>query len=153
MKNEKNKLTIKQEGFARDIAVSGMSQSDAYRNNYNCKKMTNKSIWERASALAADSKVAPRIAELRLQDENKFFWAKEEMLKDLMKIKDEAIEEMWAVDKNGKGTMNVQARNTAIKAIERAAKMLGYDAPQKVEMEANVRIEDYVKKAESENDY
>lgn len=57
-------LTAKQEAFARNI-VEGMSQSDAYRSAYNTKRMTDKSIWEKASALANDVKVMARIRELR----------------------------------------------------------------------------------------
>lgn len=57
-------LTAKQEAFAKAI-VEGKTQSDAYRSAYNVSKMTDKSIWEKASALAADIKVSARIAELR----------------------------------------------------------------------------------------
>ena len=57
-------LTPKQEVFARKI-VEGMTQADAYRAAYSCKRMTDKTIWENASRLMADSKVTARIAELR----------------------------------------------------------------------------------------
>lgn len=59
-------LTAKQEEFAKAI-VEGMNQSDAYRSAYNTSRMTDKSIWEKASALAADVKVAARVKELRDQ--------------------------------------------------------------------------------------
>lgn len=57
-------LTAKQETFAQKI-VEGMTQTDAYRAAYNAKKMTDKSVWEKASELANDVKVAERIRELR----------------------------------------------------------------------------------------
>lgn len=57
-------LTAKQETFAQKI-VEGMTQTDAYRAAYNTKKMTDKSVWEKASELANDVKVAERIRELR----------------------------------------------------------------------------------------
>lgn len=57
-------LTAKQEEFAKAI-VEGMNQSDAYRSAYNTSRMTDKSIWEKASELANDVKVAERIRELR----------------------------------------------------------------------------------------
>ena len=44
-----------------------MSQADAYRSAYSCKKMADKTIWENASRLMADSKVTARIQELRNQ--------------------------------------------------------------------------------------
>ena len=57
-------LTAKQEAFAKAI-VEGMNQADAYRSAYSTKNMADKTVWENASRLAADSKVSARIAELR----------------------------------------------------------------------------------------
>ena len=59
-------LTAKQEAFVQNI-IQGMSQADAYRSAYSCKKMSDKTIWENASRLMADSKVKARVAELRGQ--------------------------------------------------------------------------------------
>ncbi len=50
-------LTAKQTGFAQSV-VDGESQSDAYRLNYHAGNMTSKQIWEEASKLAANPKVA-----------------------------------------------------------------------------------------------
>ena len=57
-------LTAKQENFAKGIA-DGMTQADAYRSAYNTSRMTDKSIWEKASELANDVKVTARVRELR----------------------------------------------------------------------------------------
>lgn len=57
-------LTAKQEKFVQGI-IDGMSQADAYRAAYSAKRMTDKSVWEAASRLMADSKVASRLTELR----------------------------------------------------------------------------------------
>jgi phage terminase small subunit len=57
-------LTAKQEAFAKKIA-EGCSYSDAYRSAYNTTRMTDKSVWEKASALASDVKVTARLKELR----------------------------------------------------------------------------------------
>lgn len=57
-------LTPKQETFARKI-IEGMSQADAYRSAYSCARMSDKTIWENASRLMADSKVKARVQELR----------------------------------------------------------------------------------------
>ena len=59
-------LTPKQEVFVQKI-IEGCSQADAYRAAYSCKNMTDKSIWETASKLAADHKVRSRLEELREQ--------------------------------------------------------------------------------------
>jgi len=57
-------LTAKQEAFALGV-VSGMTQSDAYRKAYDCANMPPKQVWEHASTLAANIKVAKRIADCR----------------------------------------------------------------------------------------
>lgn len=57
-------LTAKQEKFVQNI-LEGMTQADAYRSAYSCKRMTDKTIWENASRLMADSKVTARLSELR----------------------------------------------------------------------------------------
>ena len=58
------KLTAKQAKFVAGIA-KGLTQSDAYRAAYNVKNTKPKSVWESASALAADPKVASRLFELQ----------------------------------------------------------------------------------------
>lgn len=57
-------LTDNQENFAKCVA-EGMSYSDAYRSAYNTSKMTDKSVWEKASELASNVKVKARLKELR----------------------------------------------------------------------------------------
>lgn len=57
-------LTAKQEAFVQNI-LKGMSQADAYRAAYPNNKMTDKTIWESASKLMANPKVATRLDELR----------------------------------------------------------------------------------------
>lgn len=57
-------LTPSQEAFAAGIA-SGLSQSEAYRKAYpRSQKWADKTVWSRASELAAHGKVAGRVAEL-----------------------------------------------------------------------------------------
>jgi phage terminase small subunit len=57
-------LTPKQEKFVQGI-IEGMSQADAYRSAYSTKNMADKTVWENASRLMADSKVKARVQELR----------------------------------------------------------------------------------------
>lgn len=59
-------LTAKQEKFVQNI-IQGMSQADAYRSAYSTKNMSDKSVWESASRLMNDVKVASRVQELREQ--------------------------------------------------------------------------------------
>ena len=84
-------LTPKQEKFVQNI-IEGMSQADAYRSAYNTNKMTDKSVWESASKLMNDPKVASRVQELRdqLADES-IMTAKERLmwLSQIIKSKEE----------------------------------------------------------------
>ena len=57
-------LTAKQEEFAKKIA-EGMTQADAYRFAYDTSRLTDKTVWEKASVLAANNKVRERVQELR----------------------------------------------------------------------------------------
>ena len=59
-------LTAKQEAFVQNL-IQGMNQADAYRSAYNCKNMTDNSIYVNASKLVSDAKVAQRLKELREQ--------------------------------------------------------------------------------------
>ena len=59
-------LTPKQEVFVQGI-IKGLSQADAYREAYNCSKMSDNSIYVNASKLVSDAKIAQRLKELREQ--------------------------------------------------------------------------------------
>ena len=55
-----NGLTSKQEGFCQSY-IETQSYSDAYRENYSTSSMTQKTVWEKASRLAAHDKVRTRL--------------------------------------------------------------------------------------------
>ena len=58
-----NNLTAKQEKFARCIAA-GLTQSAAYRAAYRTSRMQPEQVWQEASRLRRNYKVAHRIEEL-----------------------------------------------------------------------------------------
>ena len=58
-----NNLTAKQEKFAKGIAA-GLTQSDAYRAAYSASRMQPEQVWQEASRLRRNRKVAHRIEEL-----------------------------------------------------------------------------------------
>ena len=74
------KLTIKQEKFCNKYLECG-NASEAYRFAYDSSKMTDKSIWERASSLLADVKVASRVKQLQAKLAEKEFITKEEIIR------------------------------------------------------------------------
>lgn len=57
-------LTAKQEQFVQNV-IQGMSQADAYRSAYSCKRMSDNAIYREASLLMSSPKVAQRLNELR----------------------------------------------------------------------------------------
>lgn len=57
-------LTANQEEFAKNI-VKGMNQADAYRSAYPNQRMSDKTLWVKASELGNNDKVMVRIKELR----------------------------------------------------------------------------------------
>ena len=60
-------LTPKQEQFAKNIALEGMNYSDAYRNSYSCKKMSETTINNEAWKLMQNHDITTRIKELAAQ--------------------------------------------------------------------------------------
>lgn len=78
-------LTAKQEAFVNAI-IEGKSQADAYRSAYSTKNMSNKTIWENASRLMADTKVKARVQELRDQIAEEGIMTAKERLKWLSQI-------------------------------------------------------------------
>lgn len=85
------KLTAKQERFCNEIA-SGKNQSDAYREAFDIKKMTNKTLNERASVLANKDKIRTRVAELRKPVVEKTQETLEGHLAELKRIRELAID-------------------------------------------------------------
>lgn len=123
-KGSDSMMTAKQEQFAQNI-VSGMSQADAYRSAYSAKKMSDKTIWENASRLMANSNVAARVSELR-----------NELAKDTIMTAQERLEWLTEVI-NGEEDINAK-----LKAVDIMNKMQG-EYVTKVEGNLNVaKLED-----------
>lgn len=54
-------LTVKQEAFAKGLALEGLSNADAYRAAYDTSNMQQATIHNEACKLAADPKIAARV--------------------------------------------------------------------------------------------
>ena len=111
-------LTAKQEAFAQAIA-SGMNQSDAYRSAYNAGGMKAATINVKASQLAADGKVAGRLAELRTKLQDKALWTRERSVKVLADIADSSESKAGEV----------------VNAVKELNSMHGFNAPTKHELD------------------
>ena len=114
-KGGENMLTAKQEKFAQAIALEEMNQADAYRSAYDTSKMSDKTVWEKASKLAADSKVRARITELREETVTPKVMSAQKRREKLTDIAE-----------------NAEDPNVAMKAIDLLNKMTG-EYVQKVE--------------------
>jgi len=117
------KLTAKQQGFVNSI-LAGANQVTAYRGNYSTDGMANKTCWEAASRLFANSKVSARIkagqrrqeevathsgASLRLHVEKELFELTTKADSDQAKLR--ALELLGKLDKVGAFTERVNVGN------------------------------------------
>ena len=80
-----NKLTIKQEKFAQGL-FAGLSQREAYKQAYNCKNWTDKSIDEKACTLAKDVKIMSRLGKLTEELKQRNMVTVEKVLSELAKV-------------------------------------------------------------------
>lgn len=113
-------LTNKQEAFAQAIA-SGLNQSDAYRSAYNAAKMKPEVVNVKASQLAADGKVAVRVAALRTKLQDKALWTRERSVKVLADIADS----------------NDSKAGEVVSAVKELNSMHGFNAPTKHELDVS----------------
>ena len=82
-----NGLSHKQELFSRLVAVDGLNISDAYREAYDTKTNKQNSLYNQASMLASNPKVAQRITELKrsIEDnlQSQVVWNREKIVSEL----------------------------------------------------------------------
>lgn len=118
-------LTQKQENFVKNIVFEGMTYSDAYRSAYSTSKMSDKTINEKASALANDGKITARMAELRDKIDSPKIMSATRRAERLSEIAE-------------KGT-----NNECVRAIGELNKMFG-DCKIKVETTIKRKLEDLI---------
>lgn len=151
-----DKLTAKQESFAQLIA-QGKNQAEAYRETYKSKASDN-AVYVNASKLAASAKVSLRIKELKRQNENTAIWTREDALRRLLVVAQEAQEATSEpiMDRDGNQVgvkYNAGAGNVIVKAVEAASKMCGYNEPDKTDTTVKFNnIEEFLKVA-GESEY
>ena len=61
-KQSRQRITARQIAFADDV-TSGMTLTQAYKNNYDTSKSKNETVWSNACSLASNKKVQARIQE------------------------------------------------------------------------------------------
>lgn len=115
-------LTPKQEKFAQNVA-KGMTFSDAYRKSYDASKMVDETIHKRASELAQKGEIAGRIDKLKEQLSAKQLWSREDSIKKLIEVMSDA------------------RPNDVIAAIKELNNMQGFNAPKKMQIEAEMNLQ------------
>lgn len=108
-----DKLTIKQERFAQGL-FAGLSQREAYRQAFNCEKMSDKTIDENASRLANSSKVTARLNELVNELKERNMVTVEKVLEELSHIAFDDIKNYlrFYPDENGNIKMQIKDSDT-----------------------------------------
>lgn len=82
-------LTPKQENFVQAL-VAGKSQYEAYKEAYNATRMKDATIYNNAYKLMQKNEILTRYKELLEEHKNKALYTREEAVKDLIWIKNEA---------------------------------------------------------------
>lgn len=152
-----DELNARQEMFCVALEIDKLSQRQAYIKVYGRGNYSDASLDQKASKLAADPKIRSRCAEIRDKVTDKAVWSKVEMLNDLKGIAAECKSgkvEIHATNGDLLGyRTDAPARGVAVRAIETASKMLGYNAPDKVEHTGTVTVEALLRQVQGDKEY
>ena len=137
-------LSAKQEAFCVAVEIDGLSQRQAYIKAYGRGNYSDESIDIKACRLAKRDKVRIRLEELRSTVQDRASWSKLDMVKSLKEIAEACKSAVIPIyDKDGeliKEKVDAASRGVAVKAIDTAAKLLGYNAPQKMEVSGAIQV-------------
>lgn len=144
-------LTAKQEKFVQGI-IDGMSQADAYRSAYDTSRMSDKTVYEKASRMAADDKIRARLQDLRDNMIAPSIMSAQERLEYLTRVvKGIEKEEVTEYD-DGESVKvhNPASIRVRLNAIDLMNKMTGEYVQRVV---ADVSYEDSLRKVVDEDEY
>lgn len=150
-------MTPKQEKFCQKYLELG-NASEAYRQVYSCRRMKEKQVWEEASKLLKNPKVTQRIKGLQEEMRKRSDVTKEEVLRMLrgimyadirqfLTIKEGSVQWKESTEWTDEMAMQVESvkqgkdglelrLNSRTWSIQRICKMLGFDAPQEIKIDA-----------------
>ena len=103
--------------------MKGENYSTAYRKAFDVKRCSDKTVWEKASKMAALDKVKARIAELQGKIEEKLVYSALESFKNLETIQKLALSRKKLA--LGKGQLNDPDLTNALKAEDLKGKLAG----------------------------
>lgn len=147
-------ITARQEAFCVALEIDGLTQRQAYIKAYGRGNYSDDTLDQKASKMAKRDKVRARCEELREKVTERAVWSRLEMIETLKAVADECKDARIPLYNNYGDLvgdkLDASARSVAVKAIDTASKMLGYNAPQKVEHGGTVSIESYLTKVKGE---
>lgn len=135
-------LTGAQIKFAEGI-LDGLSQAEAYKRAY---PKATKSIDSQASRLAKNAKVLGYITQMREKAKSEKVWGRQKVLEYLTAVAatpvgqigpDDELCQSHSTSETKFGTNERIEMPSKLEALKMLNKMQGYDAPQKVEVEAS----------------
>lgn len=155
-----DKLTIKQENFCNFYIETG-NASEAYRRSYDSENMSDDSINRKAAELLSNGKITARVKELQGELKNTSDITKNRILHELECILNSKItdyvefngtnikfkpfdtlseDQIKAIEsiKEGRNGIELKLHGKSW-TIERICKMLGFDAPDKKDITAQIR--------------
>lgn len=125
-------MNLKHKKFADEYLSNGFNGKDAYLKVY--PNVADSTATVNASKLLNDTNIQEYILDIQAKLEKKSLITKEDIIKDLLEIKD-------LYKKEGKFSHN------SIRAIENINRMLGYNEAEKVDIKAEIEnktLRDYL---------
>lgn len=154
--------TVRQERFIDKYLECG-NASEAYRSAYDCKRYSEEAVWVNASKLLKNTKVVLRMSEKQAMLREKGQITREQVLHQLKCILEADIrnyldfdgkdlsfkdfskltpEEVLAIESIKQGRNGIELKLHGKNwTIERICKMLGFDAPDRIQAQINTGFE------------
>ena len=142
------KLTDKEESYSQLVVKLG-NKSEALRQSYDCSGMSDKTINEKASKLSKKDNISTRIEELREEEKKAHKIDRDFIINGYLEIINDTNHVFKLADLKNADTdaskrfyklKELTSNTDKIRAMESLAKMLGLNAPEKVEKEIKIEI-------------
>jgi hypothetical protein len=131
-----DRLTPKQERYCQE-RVKGLSQRQAYKVAFAPPTMGDLTIDAKASILEKTDKIRIRLKALQDDLAREVVWDKKRSLDALIGLYETAESNLERSSENGSFYIDSSLVNAGIKAFETINKMLGINAPDKIDIGTN----------------
>jgi len=135
-------LTDKEERYSQLVVKLG-NKSEALRQSYDCSNMTDKTITEKASRLSKKHNISTRIEELREEEKQTHGVDRDFIIKGYLEIINDTNHVFKLADLKDADTdtakrfyrlKELTSNADKIRAMESLSKMLGLNAPEKIDV-------------------